>query len=398
MLLTRTLYCVAGYLAGLLVPLSVICVRYGAAAYPQMIASLFGMTDHAADYKPASMVTAVFGDYIRYSAWLFLFVGYMAAGMFFFYLLGKVDKIAAKKKITYAFKILYALGLLVLLRFCYGRGMFDFDYSDYFSMYKWVTVYLLIVIALCVWALFYKTAGRDIKLWAVFLLVIIFVTPLGSNNGLYPIINNLFLVFPVSVLMIGDMFGGSRGFGSKGYAFRTTLGFVLLCTTVQSILFGIGFVFHDKGVQKSDTRVRIGLQCSDVAAGLVTTAVKAQALEELDGCLYQNHLNEKQVILYGDIPALSYLLDMEPAVFTTWADLDSNSMEILEEELNHLTDEKIPGELPVIILGRSSVEDLTQAKGLPYQKLQLIMDFAGENGYWECFRNDEYIVLLADIR
>lgn len=396
MLITHTLYCIGGYLAGLLVPLSVICVRYGTAAYPQMIASLFGMTDHAADYKPTSMVTAMFADYIQYSAWLFLFVGYMTVGLFFFYLLGKVNKTTSKKKITYAFEVLYVLGLFVVLRFCYGRGMFDFDYSDYFSMYKWVTVYLLIVIVLCIWTLFYKTVTREIKLWAVFLLVIIFVTPLGSNNGLYPIINNLFLVIPVSVLMIGDLFGRSSIFESKKYAFRITLGFILVCTAVQGVLFGIGFVFHDKGVQKNDTRVRIGLQCSDAAAGLVTTAVKAQALEELDGFLYQNHLNEKQVILYGDIPALSYLLDMEPAIFTTWADLDSNSMELLEEDLNRLTDERTPDALPVIILGRSSIEDLPETKVLHGQKLQRIMDFAEENGYWECFRNDEYVVLLAD--
>ncbi len=396
LLMTRTLYCIGGYLAGLLVPLLVICVRYGAAAYPQMISSLFGMTDHAADYKPTSMVTAMFADYVQYSAWLFLFAGYMMVGLFFFYLLDKVKKLAAKKKITYAFEVLYALGLFVVLRFCYGRGLFDFDYSDYFSMYKWVTVYLLIVIMLCIGVLFYKAAGRDTKLWAVFLLVMIFVTPLGSNNGLYPIINNLFLVIPVSVLMIGELFGRSYIFESKKYAFRITLGFILVCTAVQCVLFGIEFVFHDKGVQNNDTRVRIKLQCSDAAAGLVTTAAKAQVLEELDGFLYQSHLNEKQVILYGDIPALSYLLDMEPAIFTTWADLDSNSMEALEEDLNHLAGEEAPDACPVIILGRSSIEGLTETKVLPGQKLQRIMDFAEENGYWECFRNSEYVVLLAD--
>ncbi len=391
-LVTHTLYCVGGYLAGLLVPLLVICVRYGAAAYPQMIASLFGMTDHATDYKPTSMVTAMFEDYIHYSVWLFLFVGYMAAGLVFFYLLGKVKKIAEKKAITYAFEALYALGLFVVLRFCYGRGMFNFDYSDYFSMYKWCTVYLLIVIALCIWALFYKTARRDIKLWAVFLLVIIFVTPLGSNNGLYPIINNLFLVIPVSFLMMEEMFRRSCKAGINCFAFRITFVFILVCTAVQSVLFGIGFVFHDRGVQENNNRVRIELQCNGAGAGLETTTDKKDALEELDRYLYQNHLNEKQVILYGDIPALSYLFDMEPAIFTTWADLDSNSMDTLKEDLNRLTNNAASDTLPVIILGRSSVENLTEADGLPYQKWGLITDFAEKNGYRECFVNKEYIV------
>lgn len=393
-LMTRTLYCAAGYLAGLLVPFSVICVRYGAAAYPRMISSLFGMTDHAADYKPTSMVQAMFADYIQYSAWLFLFAGYMALGLIFFYLLDKVNR-GKDKKITYVFEALYTLGLFVVLRFCYGRGMFDFNYSDYFSMYKWVTVYLLIVIAMSLGALFYKTAGSDLRLWAVFLLVVIFVTPLGSNNGLYPVMNNLFLVLPVSVLMMEDLFRRSQRFKSKSFPFRITLGFVLVCTAVQSVLFGIGFVFHDKGVQKNDNRVVTELQCSDTGAGLATTVDKKKALEELDRYLYRHRLNEKQVILYGDIPALAYLFDMEPAISTTWADLDSNSMDMLERNLDRLAGDRAPDELPVIILGCSSVESLTEESGLSYQKLELIKDFAMENGYQECFRNVGYIVFYA---
>ena len=41
---------------GLLVPLGVIVFKYGVQAYPEMIASLFGMTDTATDYKPTSMI------------------------------------------------------------------------------------------------------------------------------------------------------------------------------------------------------------------------------------------------------------------------------------------------------------------------------------------------------
>lgn len=412
-LAARTLYCVCGYLAGLLVPLGVICARYGMTAYPRMIASLFGMTDHAADYKPASMVTAMFEDYIHYSAWLFLFLGYMALGLLFFHVFGRrLDRRgdndgSYKNRAVIVLKAVYASGLLILLRFCYGRGMFDFDYSDYFSMYKWVTVYLLIVIVLCVWLLWDQAARRDLKLWAVFLLVIIFVTPLGSNNGLYPIMNNLFLVIPVSLLMIEYVFKESRKAGTDSFAFRITFVFILVCTAVQSVLFGTGFVFHDKGVQENNNRVGIELQCGSAGAGLETTRDKKEAIEELDAYLYQNNLNEKRVILYGDIPAIAYLMDMEPAIFTTWADLDSNSMDTLEEDLNRLSDNAAPDALPVMIFGRSyvervesveSVERVAETNGLfdlKDQKYRLIMDFAEENGYRECFRNGGYIVLSA---
>ena len=83
---------------------------------------------------------------------------------------------------------------------------------------------------------------------------------------------------------------------------------------------------------------------------------------------------------------------MEPAIFTTWADLDSNSIDLLEADLNRLADQVASDALPVIIYGRSSVEMLTQEDGLKYQKLKLIMDFAKENGYQQCFANNTYIV------
>lgn len=395
-LVKRTLCCAGGYLAGLAVPLAVICMRYGAASYPQMIASLFGMTDHATDYKPTSMVTAMFGDYIGYSPWLLLFAGYMLAGVLFFHFM---DKVLVNKGV-YVFKVFYVLGLVVVLRFCYGRGMFGLDYSDYFCMYKWVTVYLLVVICMCVRLLFYGKASREFRLWAVFLLVVIFVTPLGSNNGLYPIINNLFLVMPVSIMMLFDVFAGKNAVLPKhakrtaGFAFRLVLGFVTVCTAVQGLLFGAAFVFHDKGAAGKDSSA-VELLCSDAGTGLVTTADRKDALEELDRYLYQNGLNKKQVILYGQIPALAYLFDMEPAISTTWADLDSYDMDVLIQELDRVSKAE-PDAFPVVILGRAAVERAADEDSLERQKLARIMDFAEANGYRQCFESGAYIVLSAD--
>ncbi|MDE7477770.1 MAG: acyltransferase, partial [Lachnospiraceae bacterium] len=351
----RTLYCIGGYLIGLLIPFTAICACYGIRAYPQMIFSLFGMTDSATDYKPTSMVMAMFGDYIRYSSWLFFFVIYMILGGILFHVTKKGERNhTLSKKVSYVLEIFYSFTFLVLLRFCYGRGMFDFDYSAYFCMYKWVTVYLLIVIALCIWFLINKITDKKFKLWAVFLLVIIFVTPLGSNNGLYPIINNLFLVMPVSMLMIAEVFRKIRKSETMNFAFCFVLGAVFVCTTIQSILFGIGFVFHDAGAQNNafNKNACLELQCSSTGTGLMTTTEKKAAVEELDQYLFQNELNQKQVILYGDIPTLSYLFDMEPAISTTWADLDSYSIETLEKELQRVTSDEIPDIAPVIIFGR----------------------------------------------
>lgn len=391
-LCSRTLYCIAGYAAGLIAPLGVVCVKYGISAYFGMITSLFAVTDTATDYKPTAMVGAMFGDYIRYSAWLGIFAVYGVLGVAAF----KIARVIFVKKgiadkITILIKTLYLLGMAVLLRFCYGRGMFGFDYTDFFSMYKWVTVYLLVVMIACVWALFSAKIEEGAKLWAVFLLVIIWITPLGSNNGLYPIMNNLFLVAPVSVYLLAKLWGTLRAdtkfSADRRFAAGSVCLMILVCTMVQSILFGYRFLFHDAKAAAQQETVGM-LQCSTVISGMRTTAGKKQAIEELDSFLYESGLNKKQVILYGDIPAVSYIMDMEPAVFTTWGDLDSNRLELLEQDLENLYQN---GETPVVILGTEALE-LREQQGKTDRKRDAVLAFAKKSDYALVYENEMFAV------
>lgn len=394
-LCSRTLYCIVGYAAGLIVPLGCICMKYGLSAYFEMITSLFAVTDTATDYKPTAMVGAMFGDYMRYSAWLGIFVVYGILGVTAFKVAGVIfTKKEFSDKITVVIKTLYLLGMAVLLRFCYGRGMFGLDYTDFFSMYKWVTVFLLVVMIACVWTLCSTKIEEGAKLWAVFLLVIIWITPLGSNNGLYPIMNNLFLVAPVSVYLLSKIWGTLRADtkfrADRRFAAVSVCLMILVCTMVQSILFGYRFLFHDAEAAARQETIG-GLNCSAAASGMRTTAGKKQAIEELDSFLYESGLNKKQVILYGDIPAVSYLMDMEPAVFTTWGDLDSNRLELLERDLENLYQN---GETPVLILGKQALE-IREQKGIADKKRDAILAFAKKSGYERVYENAMFAVFKA---
>lgn len=391
-LCSRTLYCVGGYMVGMIAPLGYICMKYGISAYLGMITSLFEVTETATDYKPTSMLGAMFGDYTRYSVWLGIFVVYGVLGVIAFRIIDAIRmENNYKNKITIVIKILYLLGMAVLIRFCYGRGMFDFDYTAFFSMYKWVTVYLLLVMIACVWTLFSSRIKENSKLWAAFLLVMIWITPLGSNNGLYPIINNLFLVAPVSVYLFAQCLRTLK----TDTTFRVNRRFVtvsvcvmiLLCTMVQSILFGYCFIFHDAGAAAEQEHLS-ELNCATVTSGLKTTAEKKQAIEGLDSFLYDSGLNKKQVILYGDIPALAYILDMEPAVFTTWADLDSNRISLLERDLDALHQN---GEMPVVILGKEALHKRAQ-QGKSDAKLDAINAFMEASGYEMLHENNLFVV------
>lgn len=398
-LVSRTLYCVGGYAAGLAATLGYICIRYGVSAYPEMVAWLFGMTDTATDYKPASMLAAMFGDYAAYSVWLLLFAVYGAAGALWFWITGVIfsKNGSANKKITLASEIIYVLGMAVLLRLCYGRGMFDFDYTAFFSMYKWATVYLLLVLLCCVWTLVSKKTEYELKLWAVFLPVIIFITPLGSNNGLYPIINNLFLIAPVSVVLFGRLFGTIRAAGrlkpGMSFAAAGICVFALVCTAAQGILFGACFVFHDQK-NPGEEREAVELSCSGVLSGMKTTVAKKEALEGLDCFLYESGLNSEDVILYGNIPAVAYIFDMEPAIFTTWPDLDSNGIDRLTADLDALYRD---GETPVVIFGLETLE-----KNGKYEAICAFMEQSGyekqyENGLFAVYSPNSNICLAKSL-
>lgn len=395
-LFKRTGFCILGYMTGVVIPLGIICFCYGFDAYPAMVSELFGMTDTATDYKPVSMVMAMFEDYINYSAWLLLFLAYIVTGILFFYCFEKVRK---GRKCEKLFQVGYVAGFFVLLRFCYGRGMFNFDYAEPFSMYKWVTVFLLIVIFFCIFLLLSKLERAENKLWAVFLLVIIFITPLGSNNKLYPIINNLFIVAPVFLYLLLDAVRMMQFGKNIGFVCKTVLYGILACVAAQSVMFGIIFVFHEN---LASAEYALALPMDSPVNGMKTNAFAKEELERLADYLLKYGLLERKLILYGDIPALSYILDMEPAIYTTWIDLDSNSAIRLEEELDAFTTKK-SASLPVVVFGENAFhEGENGTDGIPLEQGQECMTKAGiinrfllDNDYQEVYFGVSYRVYVA---
>jgi hypothetical protein len=285
--------------------------------------------------------------------------------------------------------------------------MFGIDFTDNFSIYKWIVVYLLMVIILSIWTIIDKDADKRLKLWSVFLIVTIFITPLGSNNGLYPIINNLFIVAPISILLIGEFFKKisvmSKNGCAKGdtpFVIKLIITCVMINIFVASLLYGINFVFHDENA--SPKRVGVSLKCDSVANGIMTSPEKKETIEALDSFLYENNLNNKTLITYGNIPALSYILDMKPAIYTTWVELDSNSLERLETDLSDIMQETSKDEYPVIILGVEYVGELlacqegghfnTSYSSLAYTKYTRIESFMDVNNYKKVYENNAYRV------
>ena len=442
-------WCLLGYVIGFGVPFAAVCVRYGVTAYPDMVTTMFAMTEQAADYKPSSMLAGMFGDYGEGLYWLvFAGVCAAAAGLAFFvrerlYGTGKNvgQQDSGKTNVcaggpaddfpgmwsTYRItgiiiETLYILLLLVLLRFYWGRGMFHFRYYEYGngSIYYPAVLLLLAAIAAAVLCLIGKRVRPEQKILAAFVLLQIFLTPLGSNNDLYPIINNLFVAAPFLLWVIDggirvsaaarqrsaaeteESAGRVQSGAVYGFVWRVPVVLLILFVTLQSIGSHACFVFQD-GIYGEPREM-----CAEMpekAAGVYTTLENGALLEELSGFIEEEGLTGREIITYGELPGLSYLLDMPPALSTAWPDLESYRMTEYERDLAAL-EKKTGTELPVIIVSSAVAAywsddgeainwfgvDVEKMAG--DEKLRILWELVRDYGYTEVFGNARYVVYM----
>lgn len=380
----ETLLCFGGYLLGFGVIFCIILMQHGISSYIAMLQSLFGMSAKVTSYTPGGMITEVIKDYIENLKWFVgMVLGILAGGVGFRLWKGKWEPLK---------KIGYVLCILVLFRLYYAKGMFNIKYYTYESMFSWVAVFLMISIVVYVWTVFRKKASESDKLLAFLLLLMIAITPLGSNNGIYPTVNFMFLCIPFTIWLV------TKEWQTWIFPVKAMLTAVLIALFIQSVGFGTTFVFRD-GTQgeKRDTKI----VNNDILKGMYTSATRAKAIEELtDFAETSQYANQnKEVLLYGNIPSVSYFLDLPPAIWTTWPDLESNELMLLEQELNRLAAED---SRPVVIvskeIGTYMEVSQTGVKGdlgadAEIDKISCLEDFLRVGNYQMVFENELFFAL-----
>jgi hypothetical protein len=227
-------------------------------------------------------------------------------------------------------------------------------------------------------------------------LVQIFVTPLGSNNALYPIINNLFLVLPFMLWMAYSV--------KSSFVWQAPFAVLVAFVCVQSVGFHMNFIFQD-GVQGEKRTVCVDTPVK--AAHVYTAEENGAMLEELAAFADTEGLTGRAILTYGDLPGLGYLLDMPPALSTFWCDLDSYRMVEYEQDMakleNAIAQDGVDA-APVIILSSPTAAYLSEdADAMNWfdvdretlaadEKLQILGVFMTKYEYQEQFANGRYAV------
>lgn len=393
--------CILGYLTAFLVMLGIVSAFYGMSAFQNMVAGVFGMTTSASDYTFGEMILAILDAYFKGFQWLLYMILCVLPGIPFL--------VIKKERFLKLRKIIYCICIPVLFWILGRWGMYNFRYYQKESALQWGAVFLLVAIAHMVWMLVTKRLDDEWRLIGCIALCIILITPLGSNNYIWPALNNLFFVAPVVFWMVYRFARWGRTYlDATGkvpvFPVKAMLSAILFAFFVQAVGIGCCYVFLDGETgEKREYKVAE----NRVLQGMYTNEMNAETLEEITFFMTENQgeYGDKKLILYGNIPALAYYLDKPPAISTTWADLDTSSLEQLKKELKELSRAAKQGEeSPLVILTPALAAYLSgDKKAVEWwgsdkealaqdEKLRAIQEFMIENSYEQAFANEAFVV------
>lgn len=370
--LRRTLFCIAGALLGFLAGWMLSAVQYGPAAWFRMIPQLFSMTSSAQDYTAGGMLADILAAYGTSLRWFLILVPCVLAGFLLFHL-------PLIRRRPWIGRLIYSAGILVLIRFYLARGMFNLVFTDYWSMFQWGMFFLLLSIILDVCAITGGLRGTntDERFLGALSLLLILILPVGSNNYTFPVIGCLFFIAPVTLWFLRRGWQETRKSIAQ-FSWHSMALMILVMALGTGALFHLQFAFGDG----TDGTPRMAQTDIPYLADMRTTEQNAQQLGALYHAVQNGGYGDRTLLTYGDAPGLSILLDMEPAISTTWPDLASCPEEEFREELGKLTKKSA---LPVVILHHLT----TAGQGTP-EKAELVQEFLQENGYEAVFEEEEY--------
>ena len=333
-----------GYATAFIVFFLFIGIRYGFAAYLGGVAELFTIPDNASGYGPAALIMGVVRMYKDQIYWILrLLVFAAAAGVIRFlatfvndrYSLGKEDEKGRGTSQRIIDVLANASGIIIAVcavMFLVIRDTILYDYNNYLSWRLLAAKVAFVMLCYCVYSVFARKASASEKLMAVLAGYVLLITGIGGNNVDMAVFNNAFFWMPVLLFAVYELIRNCRI--SALYGLKCVLTAVVLFFLVQVVLFGANFVFCEASSGSGDERA---YTVSDDSAlrDIRMSYEKASCLTQLTAYIEGRELADRELITFGNIPALPFYLQMTPA-FNTWPDLDSYSIEKMSRELERI--------------------------------------------------------------
>ena len=365
-----TLICISGYAVAILGLLVYVAFRYGINEYLMGIADILMMPSEASGYTIVAMIKGDIESYLLSIKWIIGFVGLLVIGEVSLFVFSHYKMLI---------RIVFIWCNILLLCIYKKLGMYDLAYFRYSSIEKVGIIFLIISIILSLYVIIFEDSIL-IRTYAVTVVIIILITPLGSNNHLFSAMNNMFIVTPFVFSFCYEKKLLAKSMPDKINLLeliRITISILVGFAFMQGLLFGAKFVFRDgiDGMRRTEKITEV-----PVLDGIYTQPQNARNLNGLYAFLTENKLIGMKTILYNDVPGLAFYMDLSPALSSTWPDLDSFVSDKLIRELNEIECENLEGEKPLIILG----EELDSA--IPKQAA--LYEYMIKNDYELAYSNE----------
>lgn len=398
--INRTLWCLGGYLTGLIAMLSYIHIRYGIDEYIMGISRLFGMTETATDYSPINMVLSVIYSYYENIYWVLKMVYYVLIAMVLWAVVDLLKQHVRfardNKSVQKVFNIIagtVTIALVgVMIRNFYVGGLCVLDFYGYDSIRNPSILFMMLTMVIAFIKLIRRDVSIEDKLVGIIIVLVLFISSIGSNNGIYSSLNNLFLAAPytlwnsyIFICKVKDRVI-KKTFISVFPIKAMLIGF-LMFYGFQTTMFGYTYFYTEAEGAKNVVATVDNIELLD---GIKMSPEKAEEISLTYDHIVENGLQDRESIVVGHIPSAAYYLQLAPA-FNSWPSLDSYHLDQMRLDIEELQEQIDAGEVkPPVIIAAKSYPDYEID-----EKWTLLLAFMEENGYEREFEIGEFILYEA---
>ena len=400
-----TLWCLGGYLSSLVVLLGYISIRYGFSTYVEAISRLFGMTEESTGYTPTAMLMNIYYNYRQSLDWFIFLVLFALVAWIICLLIGLLRKLSNSKVLSCLIIGLQSFAIarlfIALIEYFYIKEMFITNYHSYFSMFQPVIVLIILTMIVAVLKVLWPGVPKEEKLISGLVVLVNFITSIGSNTGLYPCINNTFILMAYLLWQLYKLFRDAKFLILKKWKISLVpiwafLALYICFLAYQSIGFGSTFVFAEaNGIVDANTKI----ENNEVLAGVRMPKDRADAMTQLSDYVASQSLTGRTSITYDYRPSLSFYLQL-PSAFNAWLDLPSYQLQYFEQDMAEL-DARIaahptdPQSYPVLITTPAAAAAVYEGQWLEttqVKKWLVLESFLNKHGYEIVFQNEFFVV------
>lgn len=375
---SKTMWCILGYVVSFIPAAVLVMINGGIGAYISGITEMLGMSSEAQGYGPLETVLLIIRSFLAVKSGVAITLLVIFVTTIWVYTVRKV-----KNTFEPAAVILVITAAVLLVVKLYRNGFFTTAYNTYGSFFGLGRIIVFMIYLYMVFCFFRGETTPDEKRLAVMVVVIGLITPLGTNNELYSVLNNMFFALPVAWHFATKDIAKKKLFECTGIV----LSVLLIALMFQSTMFCVTYTFRD-GIEAP---LEVKAYGNENVNGTLTTAENAVSIAGISEFWQANRLREGEVLLYGDVSGMSYILNTPFAISTAWPSLYSFSESKFEGDMNKL---KSSGSTPAVLMTNREFNELFE-ESLNH-KQEILKEFLENRNYTIAYQNDKFTVLLAN--